>query len=168
VSVSLDADAIVPISLEGYERRSRELDLLRTEARRELGERMREARRDGDLADNPTLHDLLEEQAQLERRIAMLEAQLAAAEIVTPAADGHAGVGSLVRVRDVDGATFDYELVGPLESDARRGRISIGAPVGKALLGGRAGTRVDVVTPRGPLTLEIVAVRPGRVSKKAA
>jgi transcription elongation factor GreA len=150
----------VLISADGYEQCCRELDGLRNVARRELAERMREARQDGDLADNPTLQDLLEEQAQLERRIARLDAQLGVAEIVPPATDGRAGIGSVLRVRDADGATFEYELVGPLESDVRNGRVSIGAPVGQALLGHRAGALVEVATPRGQRTLEVVSVRP--------
>jgi transcription elongation factor GreA len=162
VSVATNGGETLLISADGYAQRCRELDALRNEARRELGERLREARQDGDLADNPALHDLLEEQAQLERRIASLEAKLAVAEIVAPAADGRAGIGSVVRLRDGDGATFDYELAGPLESDAANGRVSIAAPVGRALLGRRAGARVEVATPRGPLALEIVSVRPAR------
>ena len=156
------------ISAEGYEQRCRELDALRNEGRRELGERMRDARRDGDLGDNPALYDLLEEQEQLERRIALLDAQLAAAEIVAPAADGRAGIGSVVHVRDSDGETFECELVGPLESDVVIGRISIGAPVGRALLGQRAGARVEVTAPRGPVTLEVVSVRLRAAAARAA
>jgi transcription elongation factor GreA len=168
VSLLMTADQALLISAEGYEQRCRELDDLRNEARRDLGERLREARQEGDFADNPGLYDLREEQAQLERRIALLEAQLAAAEIVAPATDGRAGISSLVRVCDGDGATFEYELVGQLESDVRSGRVSIGAPVGQALLGQRAGARVEVATPRGPITLEIVSVRPRRALAKQA
>jgi transcription elongation factor GreA len=157
----------VLISAEGYEQRRRELDALRTEARSELAERLREARQDGHLADNPALQELLEEQAQLERRIALLEARLAAAEIVAPSADGRVGIGSLVRVRDGGGATFELELVGPLESDAGNGRVSVDAPVGRAVAGERAGSRVEVQAPGGPLALEIVAVRQGRRAKAA-
>jgi transcription elongation GreA/GreB family factor len=65
-----------------------------------MSERLREAREDGHLATNPALYDLLEEQVQLARRIAILEGQLAAAEIAVPAADGAASIGSVVRVRD--------------------------------------------------------------------
>jgi transcription elongation factor GreA len=119
---------------------------------------LREARQDGDLADNPVLQDLLEEQALLERRIAFLEAQLAAAEIVAPVADGSVGIGSVVLIRDGDGATFELELVGPLESDVSRGRVSIATPVGQALVGQRAGARVEAQTPRRPRALEIVLV----------
>jgi transcription elongation factor GreA len=163
-----NADETLLISADGYEQRCRELDALRSAARREFGERLREARQDGDLADNPALQDLLEEQAQLERRIALLEEQLAVAEIVVPAADGQAGIGSVVRIRDGEGATFEYELVGPLESDIGNGRVSIGAPVGQALVGRRPGARVEVTTPRGSLTLEVVSVRPRAVAAEQA
>jgi transcription elongation factor GreA len=155
--VSMDETLL--ISADGYEQRRHELDLLRTQARQELAEGLRAARQDGHLADNPMLQDLLEEQAQLERRIALLEARLAAAEIVEPAADGRVGIGSLVRVRDGGGATFEVELVGPLESDAGNGRVSVNAPVGRALAGERPGARIEAETPRGPLALEVLSVR---------
>ena len=161
MSMLTNAVETLPISAEGHEQRCRELDALRNDARRELSERLREVRQDGDLSDNPALQDLLEEQAQLERRIALLQAQLAAAAIVTPAADGRIGIGSVVRVRDDNGERCEFELVGPLESDVANGRVSIGAPVGEALLGRRAGTRVEVATPRGQITLEVDSVRPG-------
>ena len=160
-------DAILPISAEGYEQRCHELEALRVVARRVLSERLREARQDGDLADNPTLQDLLGEQAQLERRIALLEAQLAAAEIVEPAADGQIGIGSVVRVRDGEGTVFEFELVGPLESDVDNGRVSISAPVGQALKNQRAGARVDVTTPRGLTTLEVIYVHVSRPGSEA-
>ena len=136
------------ISAEGYAQRCSELDELRTEARSALTERLREARQDGHLDDNPALYDLFEEQAQLERRIALLEAELAVAEIVVPAADGVAGVGSIVHLRDDTNAMARYELVGPLEADIGNGRVSIEAPVGRALVGRSAGEVVEVDTPR--------------------
>lgn len=168
MSVPTDVDRTLLISAEGYEQRCRELDVLRKDARRELSERLREARQDGDLADNPALQDLLEEQALLERRIVLLDAQLAAAEIVAPAADGRAGIGTVVRIRDGDGATLEFELVGPLESDVSNGRVSIGTPVGQALVGHRAGARVEARTPRGPLALEVVSVRVRGVAEEVA
>lgn len=168
MSELMNAGETLLISAEGYEQRCRELDALRNEARRELRERLRDAHQDGQPGDNPALHDLLEEQVQLERRIAVLQTQLAIAEIVAPASDGQAGIGSLVRVCDGNGVTFEYELVGPLESDVDNGRVSIGAPVGQAVLGQRAGARVDVATPRGPLTLEVVSVRPRHSAAKRA
>jgi transcription elongation factor GreA len=156
------------MSAEGYAQRSRELDVLRTAGRRELSEQLREARWDGDDADNPILQDLLEEQVQLERRIALLEAWLTVAEVVEPSADGRAEIGSVVRVRDPRGETSEYELVGPLESDLGKRRVSIAAPVGQALAGQRPGTTVEVAAPRGPLVLEIVSVRPARANGRKA
>ncbi|MGH3062101.1 MAG: GreA/GreB family elongation factor, partial [Gaiellaceae bacterium] len=118
-------------------------------------------REDGNLADNPALYDLFVEQAQLERRIASLETQVAAARIVAPAADDIAGIGSCVRVRDVAaGEVAEYELVGSIESDVGNGRVSVGAPVGRALAGRGVGERVEVETPRGTLSFEILGVRP--------
>ncbi len=161
-----DLDTTVLISAAGYARLESELELLRTDARRALSERLREAREDGDLDDNPALGDLLEEQGQLEQRISLLEARVRSAEIVEPSADGRAGIGTLVRVRDFSaGSTHEYELVGPLESDLGSGRVSVEAPVGRALVGRRPGDRLDVETPRGVLGLELLEVRPAPEAK---
>lgn len=160
-TLPFDDDTTVLISAAGHVRLSRELDMLRSDARRDLTERLREAREDGDLEDNPVLGDLLEEQAQLEQRISLLEARLRSAEIVLPVDDGRAGIGTLVRVRDlVADSTHEYELVGTLESDVVRGRVSVEAPVGRALVGRLPGERLDVDTPRGVMELEVVDVRP--------
>lgn len=157
----------VPISAAGYEERMRELALLRDVRRRDLAERIAILRQDGDIADNPALQALLEEQAELERRIGVLDAHLALAEIVAPAAKGEAGIGSTIRIRDARGREFEYELVGPLEADVGNGRVSTNAPVGRALLGRRAGDLVEVDTPRGSSTYEIVAVA-GTARRRAA
>jgi transcription elongation factor GreA len=160
-TLPFDVDTTVLISAAGHVRLSRELDTLRIDARRELTERLRAAREDGDLEDNPVLGDLLEEQSQLEQRISLLEARLRSAEIVAPVDDGRAGIGTLVRVRDlVADSTHEYELVGALESDVGRGRVTVEAPVGRALGGRLPGERLDVDTPRGVIELELVDVRP--------
>lgn len=154
-----DVDLITP---EGFERLRGELDELRDTGRRELAERLREARADGDVADNPALLDLLEEHAQLERRIAVLESQIATVRVVAPADDGVAGPGTSVRVRDTaTGDVAEYQLVGAVEADVGNGRVSLGAPVGRALAGRRRGDVVDVETPRGTIALEVLAVRVG-------
>ena len=148
----------VLVTADGYKRLCVELEALRTVRRAALTEQLREAREDRDI-DNPLLFDLLEEQAQLEGRISLLEARVAAAQVVRHAADGSAGIGSCVRVRDCDsGDVAEYDLVGPIESDAGNGRVSVGAPVGRALLGRVGGDTVVVDTPRGQKQLEILAV----------
>lgn len=146
------------ITAGGHGRLRAELELLRTVRRSALTEQLRETREDGD-PDSSLLFELLEEQAQLEARINLLETLVAAARVVSHAADGSAGIGSRVRVRHRDGGDVaEYELVGPIEADIGNGRVSVGSPVGRALLGRRHGETVVVETPRGPKHLEILAV----------
>ncbi|MGH2920522.1 MAG: GreA/GreB family elongation factor [Gaiellaceae bacterium] len=149
----------VLITAEGYERLRSELERLRAEGRRDMSERLREARADGHLDDNPGLFDTLEEQIQLERRIALLEARLAAARIAEPNGDGSAGIGSSVRLRDLEtGELVEYELVGAIEGNVARGRVSVDAPVGRAMVGAAAGEVVSVACPRGELRFEVIGV----------
>jgi transcription elongation factor GreA len=148
------------VTAEGYERLCSELEILRTERRPAMSERLREARADGDLEDNPALFDVLEEQAQLERRIAALEARLAAARIAEPTSGGRAGIGSSVVLRDLETSDqVEYELVGAIEADIGRGRLSMDAPVGRALLGASAGDALNVACPKGALRLEVISLR---------
>lgn len=157
------------ITAEGYEELRSELDLLRTNRRPEINDRLRDARDDGDLTDNPALWELLEEQAQMERRIAVLEEAIAAARIVSPSGNGVAGIGSSVRVRDVAlGVVAEYDLVGAIESDIQNGRVSVCAPVGRALIGRAAGETVHIQTPRGTRAFEVLGVRPRTEPQHAA
>jgi transcription elongation factor GreA len=159
VNVPANDEGRVLITPQGYEQRCSELEQLRNDERQRLSELLRDARRDGDVDDNPTLVDLLDERARLELRIATLEAQLAAAEVAPPPQDGRASVGSVVRVRELaSGDTFQCELVGPLEGDPESGRVSIAAPIGRALLGQASGARIDVAAPRGRVSLEVMEV----------
>jgi transcription elongation factor GreA len=157
------------ITAEGFEHLRAELDVLRESHRTEIAERLRDAREDGALADNPALWELLEEQAQLERRIAVLEGHLAAARIVAPSGNRVAGIGSSVRVRDVAvDVVAEYDLVGAIESDVENGRVSVTAPIGRALLGREAGETVHVQTPRGSRAFEVLAVGPITETRRAA
>ena len=90
-TTSVGSEALL-VTAGGYEQLRSKLENLSVDGRRQMRERLREAREDGHLADNPPLYDLLVEQAQLERRIATLRAQLAAAQVVVPTADGVVGV----------------------------------------------------------------------------
>jgi transcription elongation factor GreA len=156
------------ITATGYEDLRAELETLRGGIAPGLSERLREARQDGHLADNPPLFDLLQEQAQLDQRISLLEARLAAAQIAAPATDGRAGIGSRVRVRDLEaGNIVEYELVGAIEPNVGNGRVSVAAPVGKALVGQRVGARLDVATPGGTFPLEVLGVLPANVQPRA-
>jgi transcription elongation factor GreA len=161
-------DALL-VTAAGYEQLEQEFLELTANGRRRMSERVRDARLDGDIADNPTLLELLEEQLQLESRIASLSGKLAAAQVAAPPADGCAAVGSAVRVRHLDsGDIAEYELVGTIESGVGHRRVSIGAPVGRALLGHRSGAVVEVATPSGRLALEVLSVRYTDFVKEAA
>ena len=157
------------VTAEGHERLCSELGSLRSEGRRVMSERLREARADGHLEDNPALFDVLEEQAQLERRIETLEARLAAARIAEPNRDGSVGIGSSVRLRDLEPSELvEYEVVGAIEGNVGLGRVSIEAPVGRTLLGAAAGDIVTVACPRGALRFEVESVTAAERAKDAA
>lgn len=156
---TLDREQGFPVTRSGYDELRAELEALSGPTRAALVDRLRVARGDGDPADNPALYELFEEQALLERRIAQLEEQLALAQIVEPNGDGTAGIGNVVRLRDLGtGGHVEYELVGAIEARAGNGRISVEAPVGRALVGARAGEVVEVETPGGLIGLEVVHV----------
>jgi len=151
----------IPITHAGLTRFTEELERLKTDGRREMGERIRQAvSTDADATANSDYLAAREEQERLEAKIARLEQRLAAARVMRPRSGGdRVGFGGQVRVRDVDtGTAHDYELVGPLESDPHTGRISNESPLGRALLGRRCGEIALVDTPRGQFRYEIVAV----------
>ena len=157
------------VTREGYERLRDELTALTTTSRAEMGERLRDARaQGGELADNLELLDALEDQELLERRIATLESALVSARIVdaTPN-DGTIGVGTRVRLRDADtGGTTEYRLVGSIEADPGQRRVSAESPVGRALLGQRAGDVIDVQAPGGRMQFEVLDVHGGARAAK--
>lgn len=167
-----DGDRALFVTAGGYEQLRAELETLSAAGRSDMSERLHEARQDGHLANNPALYELLEEQVELERKIMLLEGQLAAAEIGAPAADGAAGIGSFVGLRDLQtGDVAEYELVGPIDPNVGNGRVSVDAPVGSALVRQGVGTVVEVETPCGTVAFEILSVRPPNVqglAKKAA
>lgn len=97
----------------------------------------------------------------LARRAALVEATLATLTVLGPEAapEGRAAFGSWVTVEDGEGGRTTWRIVGPDEADARRGLLSVAAPVARALLDREAGDEVEVLRPGGPVTLTIVEVR---------
>jgi transcription elongation factor GreA len=149
------------ITRDGLERLSAKLARLSTEGRREIAERLRHAAAsEANRVENADYLAVLEEQALLERRIAVLEERLRSAELVDPQpGNGRVDVGEWVRLRDLESQErFEVELVGPLESDPTAGRISTASPVGDAILGLRRGQIAEVDAPRGRLRYKILAV----------
>ena len=159
------------ITAEGMSSCGPKLEELRTEGRRDVRERLREARADGHIGDNPALFDVFEEQALLERRIAVLEGRLAVAQIAEPNGDGMAGIGSSVGLHDLEtGELVKYKLVGAIEGNVGQGRVSVTAPVGRALFGAAAGAVISVDCPRGKERFRVISVSaaaPGSQARKA-
>ncbi len=122
-----------------------------------------EARSHGDLSENAEYDAARDEQGFIEGRIAELEDQLARAEIVDPKKLNIVGkvvFGALVDLYDVESDTeVTYQIVGELETDLERGRISLSSPIGRALIGKEEGEEFEVITPGGTRGYEIVKVR---------
>jgi len=143
----------------GMARLEEELERLRTVERAEMTARLRDARESpGDQSDNLELLEAHHDYAMLEARIAELEYALAQARVVEAPHTDAAEIGSVVQVRDEEGEEESYTLVGPAEADPRRGLISIASPVGRALLGCRAGDEAVVETPVGVRRLQVLKV----------
>jgi len=138
---------------EGFERLKTEIEYLRSEKRREVAERIKEAREFGDIAENAEYDHAKNEQAMLEARISALEDKLRSATVVDEknADKGVVSVGSRVRVKDQkSGKSVLYQIVGSAEADPSENRLSNESPVGQALLGRKRGDVVTVTVPRGP------------------
>jgi transcription elongation factor GreA len=147
---------------EGLRSRLAELDELRAAKRREIRRRLRDARGYGDAGANDEYLATREDEAVLDARIAALEATLAQAFVVEPhAPPGVVGIGSVVNVDDVaNGGGARYRLVGAHEVRAPYD-VSIGSPVGQALIGRRSGDTVVVTLPNGRTRrLRIASVAP--------
>lgn len=145
---------------EGAEKLRAELQELKGPRRTELAKRLRTAIQQGDLSENADYHKAKEDQAFLEGRIQELQNLLSNAVIISEekSAGGVIGVGSRIVVKEKGREPVKYFLVGAQEADPRNGKISNESPIGKALLGHRAGETVSFQTPGGSLSYEIVSV----------
>jgi transcription elongation factor GreA len=152
----------VILTPEGHDRLKEEIEYLSTVKRREVAERIKQAREFGDITENSEYDDAKNEQAMLEHRIAMLEDRLTSARVVNkkeiPA--GVVAVGTKVRLRDIDaGETTEYHIVGSAEANPAEHKLSNESPVGKAIMGCKKGETVEVATPRGSLKFKIMEIK---------
>jgi transcription elongation factor GreA len=153
----------VAMTQTDYEALTRELEHRRGAHRAELAERLRDARTHGSPGDDDELLAVLEDVAVDQVRIGQLARLRDRATIVRGprGADGIAGLGTVVRVRDAGGGTSEYELVGRRSRDSTRNQVSTGSPVGQALLGASRGDTVEVALPDGRTrALTVVQVSP--------
>jgi transcription elongation factor GreA len=141
----------VLLTPEGLDKLKAEIAYLSNEKRREVAERIKEAREFGDISENSEYDDAKNEQAMLEARIATLEEKLRSASVIDASEldNNVVRVGSVVNVKDDAGKSLKYTIVGSTEADPSQNRLSNESPVGAALLGRKNGETVKVQLPNG-------------------
>ena len=152
----------VPLTRDGYEKLKQTLEELETVKRREVADRIREAREFGDISENSEYDDAKNEQALLESRILRLKEQLRAARVVdtSDVSTDVVAVGTKVKVEYVDdGDKVEYVIVGSAEADPAQNKLSNESPVGRAVIGHKKGEVVEVVAPRGALKFKILEIK---------
>ena len=155
------AERDVFLTMEGLKKLEDELDELKTVRRKEIAERIKEALAFGDISENAEYDEAKNEQAQLEERIAKLEALLRNAKIIDEEdiSTDNVSIGSRVKVKDLEyDEEIEYTIVGSAEADPYEGKISNESPVGKALIGGKLGDTVEVKVPDGIIKYEILEI----------
>ncbi len=138
---------------EGLEELKAKIEHLSTDRRREVADRIRDAREFGDISENSEYDDAKNEQAMLEKQIAELEEKLRSARVIDEGQVGtdRVAVGTIVHVKDqTTDKSAKYKMVGSAGADPSKGRLSNESPVGKALIGRKRNEVVSVPVPRGP------------------
>ena len=153
----------VPMTVAGAAKLRAELHELKAVARPRITAAIAEARAHGDLKENAEYHAAREQQSFAEGRIAEIETKLANAQIIDvttlPSSD-KVVFGSTVSLNEEDSEEEKrYQIVGEDEADIKEGKISFGSPIARALIGKFVGDVVDVHTPGGLKTYEIVDVQ---------
>ena len=143
----------VILTPEGLLELQAKIEHLSTERRREVAERIKDAREFGDISENSEYDDAKNEQAMLERQIADLEEKLRSASVIDEGSVSTdvVSVGSVVHVKDQrTEKSVKYKIVGSAEANPSEAKLSNESPVGKALIGHRRNDIVSVPVPRGP------------------
>ena len=152
----------VVITYDGLKKLEQELELLKTVKRKEVAEKIKEARGQGDLSENAEYDAAKEEQGEIESRIVQLENLLRNAEVIDEDVlkMDVVNLGSKVTVLDVEfDEEMEYTIVGSTEADPMNGRISNESPLGVALLGQKLGATVMADTPDGEVAFKIVNIQ---------
>ncbi len=154
----MNTDKPVYVSADGLKKLEAELEELRTSKRAEVAERIHNAMEFGDFSENSELEQAKNDQAFLEGRIQSLEQMLKRAVVIDQnGKHEQVEVGSTVIVES-EGERSEYVIVGSAEAAPGEGRISNESPVGKALIGHRAGETVKLTVPAGAIQMRILGV----------
>lgn len=152
---------VIKLTPDGLKKLQEELELLKTQGRADIAEKIKVARGYGDLSENSEYDEAKNEQAKIEARIVEIEAMLKNVEIIEDIKGKAKSVVVGVKVKVLDeeyGDEGEYRVVGSTEADPRNGKISDDSPVGRALLGKKVGDEVIVEAPGGEFKLKIVEI----------
>lgn len=155
-------DKQIILTQDGLKKLEEELETLKSVKRREVAERIKVAIGYGDISENSEYEDAKNEQAFIEGRIITLEKMLRNARIINnDEIDIEiVSIGSIVTVEDMEfGDTMEYAIVGTAESDPLQNKISNESPVGKAILGKKKDTIVEVSVPAGIIQYKIIDIK---------
>lgn len=147
------------ITKEGLEKMQKELEDLRTTKRAEVAQRLKEAIAMGDLSENSEYDEAKNAQAFLEGRIVQLEQQIRTAQIIVKGKKNRIDVGSTVTIEDMEEYVKEtVTIVGSAESNPFEGRISNESPVGRALVGAKAGDIVEADAPNSVIKYKVISI----------
>lgn len=147
------------VTREGLEKMQKELDELRSTKRAEIAQRLKAAIAMGDLSENSEYDEAKNAQAFLEGRILQLEQQIRTAQVIEKVAKDRVDVGSTVLIEDMEEHLREkVTIVGSTESNPFEGRISNESPVGRALMGAKAGDTVEAEAPNGVLKYKVISI----------
>jgi transcription elongation factor GreA len=152
---------MLPITVEGFAQLEKDLYQLRSVERPRIIQQISEARAHGDLSENAEYHAAKEAQGMNEARVADLEDKLSRADVidVSKLSGTKIKFGATVQLADDDtGEKVKYKIVGETEANVKEGRISIASPIARAMIGKSKGENVEVTTPRGPRSYEVLKV----------
>lgn len=149
----------VVLTPEGFLELEAELNDLKLNKRNEVIETLKYARSLGDLSENADYDAARNEQAQVEARIKELEYKLEHCEIIDNKDKGVANVGSTIVIAYDEDDEEEYKIVGSLEADAFNNKISNESPIGKAVIGHKAGEKISVESPNGNYEVLLKSVK---------
>lgn len=154
------------MTYEGLKKLENELQELKVVKRKEVAQKIKEAREQGDLSENAEYDAAKDEQRDIEARIEELEKILKNAEVVVEDEVDldKINIGCQVKILDIEySEELDYKIVGSTEANSLKGKISNESPVGKALIGHKVGDTVEVETPAGVFAYKILEIQRSNV-----
>lgn len=149
------------LSAEGFKALEEKLEYLKNVRRKEVAEKLKEARSQGDLSENAEYDAAKDEQGLLEAEIAELEVKIANAEIVSDQdlSNDEVGIGSIVTVEDLElDEVMTLQIVGSTEADPENNKISDESPIGIAIIKKKVGDIFEVEAPVGIIRMKVIEI----------